>query len=113
MTFEEKEDLKKEIQAQIDIVKKDLMDAQGRVKPFVSERSHGRMGRIDAIQQRSMRERGIRSLESKLLELEGSLVRIDSPEFGVCECCKEPIGDERRRALPEAKKCIKCAEKYP
>jgi len=40
------------------------------------------------------------------------LADIDSPDFGVCEYCKGPIGDERRKALPETKMRIKYEEKF-
>ncbi|HOY09957.1 MAG TPA: TraR/DksA C4-type zinc finger protein [Candidatus Omnitrophota bacterium] len=111
MTPEEKEELKKEIETQIDSVKQDLERLKANDKPFVSDRAHGRMGRIDAIQNRDFRDRGMQSLEGKLHGLEKNLREIDSPDFGICEHCKGPIGDERRKALPETKICIKCAEK--
>ncbi len=111
MIREEKEKLKKEIQERINAVKRDLEKLKAKSKPFVSDRAHGRMGRIDAIQNRDFRDRGMQSLESELHGLEKNLRDIDSPDFGVCEHCKGPIGDERRKALPETKMCIKCAEK--
>ncbi len=112
MTQDKKEELKKEIEEKISLAKQEIERLKAKDKPFVSDRAHGRMGRIDAIQNRDFHDRGMQSLENKLNGLEKNLRDIDSPEFGVCECCSGPIGEERHRALPETKKCIKCAEKF-
>jgi len=111
MTPEEKEKLKKEIQEQIETATRELESLKAKNKSFVSDRAHGRMGRIEAMQSRDFHDRGLRSLENKLQGLEKNLADIDSPDSGVCEYCKGPIGDERRKALPETKMCIRCAEK--
>ncbi len=47
MLREEKEKLKKEIHKQIDAVKRNLEKLKAKSKPFISNRSHGRMGRTD------------------------------------------------------------------
>jgi DnaK suppressor protein len=112
MTSEEKEKLKKEIEGKIASIKLELGKLKARDKPFVSDRAHGRMGRIDAIQSKSLYDRGVLSLEIKLQGLEKNLLNIDSGEFGICEYCKGPIGKERLEAVPEAEMCIKCADKF-
>lgn len=110
MHSEEKKIFKKELQKTIYSVKKDLKDLKERMKPFVSEKAFGRTGTSDAMLKKSFQEGRVEALERKLCELEQNLDNIDSPEFGLCECCGGAIGEERHKALPEASKCIKCAE---
>jgi DnaK suppressor protein len=43
-----------------------------------------------------------------LIDVEDALSRIDSGAYGKCEICSSDISIERLKALPFAKKCIKC-----
>ena len=112
MTSEEKKRLKKEIQEQINQTVKEIEELKDKARSVVSDRSHGRMGQLNAIQQKDAHARRIKFLESNLYGFERNLLSFDSPEFGVCEYCNEPIGEARRKALPGARRCIKCAEKF-
>jgi len=38
-----------------------------------------------------------------------AISRIDKGEYGLCEVCGEPIGEERLKAIPFSSMCIKCA----
>lgn len=43
-----------------------------------------------------------------LIDIEDALSRIDNGNYGKCEKCSADISLERLKALPFAKKCIKC-----
>lgn len=43
-----------------------------------------------------------------LMDIEDALSRIDNGSYGTCEKCNADISIERLKALPFAKKCIKC-----
>jgi RNA polymerase-binding transcription factor DksA len=45
-------------------------------------------------------------------EVEDALDRIRERRFGVCEACRQPIPKLRLTALPYARHCVPCAEKY-
>lgn len=45
-----------------------------------------------------------------LAEVIAALRRLDDGNYGTCENCEEPIGDERLDALPTARMCIECAD---
>jgi RNA polymerase-binding protein DksA len=48
--------------------------------------------------------------EERLLEeIDAALERIASGAFGRCTTCGRAIGQERLRAVPYARKCIRCA----
>jgi RNA polymerase-binding transcription factor DksA len=44
-----------------------------------------------------------------LTEIRAAIERIDNGQFGRCEICHSKIADERLRALPHARHCIRCA----
>ena len=45
----------------------------------------------------------------RLAELDAAIVRADQPDFGRCQVCGEPIGEERLAALPGTQSCVGCA----
>jgi len=50
--------------------------------------------------------------EFTLSEIEAALERIKNNSYGICEECKSIINYERMRALPYARRCIKCAKSF-
>jgi RNA polymerase-binding transcription factor DksA len=48
------------------------------------------------------------SLEKKLQEVDASLEKIDSKEFGTCSKCGGAIAKERLEVNPSAQTCMKC-----
>jgi RNA polymerase-binding transcription factor DksA len=50
------------------------------------------------------------SLELKLKNINSALEKIKSGTYGFCENCKKEIEEDRLRACPEAKTCLKCNE---
>lgn len=51
------------------------------------------------------------SLELKLKDVDLALERIKDGTYGTCENCGEKIEEERLKAVPEAKLCMKCNNK--
>jgi DnaK suppressor protein len=47
------------------------------------------------------------SLELKLKDVKRALEKIEKGEYGICEKCGKEIEEERLKAVPEAKFCMK------
>ena len=45
-------------------------------------------------------------------QIEDALVRLDNGSFGACENCKVEIGGERLEALPWARFCVECQDRF-
>jgi RNA polymerase-binding protein DksA len=45
-----------------------------------------------------------------LYEIDEALRRIISKTYGKCESCSKPISEERLKAVPYARLCVKCKE---
>jgi len=48
------------------------------------------------------------NMELRLKDINSALKKIEGDEYGKCESCGKEIEEERLRAVPEAKLCIKC-----
>lgn len=51
------------------------------------------------------------SLEIKLRDVDIALEKIEKGDYGKCSNCGKEIEEERLKAAPEAKLCIKCNKK--
>jgi DnaK suppressor protein len=45
---------------------------------------------------------------AELQEIEEALERIENKTYGICEECSNPINENRLKAIPYARYCIKC-----
>ena len=43
-------------------------------------------------------------------DIQSALARIDQGSYGLCDNCGENIGQERLKVLPQALRCVDCAE---
>jgi len=50
-------------------------------------------------------------LETKLKNINLALGKIEKNDYGKCEKCEEEISEERLKAVPEARFCLKCGDK--
>lgn len=49
------------------------------------------------------------STRDKISEIKQALIRMDKGEYGKCQVCGKPIGNERLAVVPFSSMCIKCA----
>jgi RNA polymerase-binding protein DksA len=48
----------------------------------------------------------------EIRDIDAALIRIAEGSYGICIDCEQPIGVERLKAYPTAKRCLKCQEVY-
>ncbi|MGQ9631212.1 MAG: TraR/DksA family transcriptional regulator [bacterium] len=68
----------------------------------------------DAVDDIMQREIAITTAERErriLAAIDDALARIEDGTYGMCAKCGEPIDEERLKALPFARLCIKCKAK--
>lgn len=78
-------------------------------EPIAPDVAIGRISRMDAINNKSVVEAALRQAEEKLEKLRYVLTKVDSPEFGICLKCKQPIPLGRILIRPESLYCVNCA----
>ena len=69
----------------------------------------GRIKRMDAIGARKISEDKLGDAKSRLVLLDHALAKIDTPDFGLCVSCGEPIVIARLKLMPESRFCVDCA----
>lgn len=109
MNTEQRENLKNKIIEEIKTVKLQIEDLKVLTQPIKPENSLGRISRMDAINNKSINDRGLRMAKMKLTKLEMALEKVDDPNFGNCSRCKYQIQEKRLMLLPESTLCIRCA----
>ena len=71
---------------------------------------------MEAVQESMAKELAFTSREvllARLRALSRAEERVREGTYGRCEACGRPIPPARLRALPEAVRCVPCAEREP
>ena len=79
-------------------------------KPVAPDVAIGRVSRMDAINNKSVAEAGLRFSETKLKNLQRVLSQLGSKDFGLCLKCNKPIPLGRILIRPQSLLCVQCAE---
>ena len=87
----------------------DIAQLKELTKPIAPENAIGRISRMDAINNKSVNEAALRSLEEKVKKIKLALTRINDSDFGMCRRCEKPIPEGRLLLLPGATLCVNCA----
>jgi len=111
MTALNKKALKQQIHHEITKLEDDVNSLEEKVKPVPPDTAIGRLSRMEALNEKSVNEAALVVVKNRLRLLKRAQERIDDEDFGSCENCGEPIPTARLQLLPEARHCVKCAEK--
>lgn len=77
----------------------------------LDQTSVGRLSRMDAMQSQAMMQEAARRREQSLRDIEESLGKIESGDYGYCEECDEEIDEKRLLYSPTVCCCIECSSK--
>lgn len=102
-------ELKHQIEEEIRRTEALIADYKEMSQPVSPDDAIGRISRMDAINNKSVTEAALRQAENKLAALKSVISNIDSPDFGICVSCKQPIPLGRILIRPESQRCVNCA----
>lgn len=111
MTQEEKQQLKAEMEKKCEELEQLIGELKDQTKPMTLDNSVGRVSRMDYINNKSVREQGLRKAKNDLKAIKRWLERYDEDSFGMCFKCKQPINPKRLLFLPSSTLCIRCASR--
>ena len=111
MTKEERKQFRQKIKEQIKKIDFEVAQLEELTQPISPENSIGRISRMDAINNKSVAEASLRNSKKKLGKLRLALTKVDLPEFGICQLCKNPIPIGRLMFMPESTRCVRCADR--
>lgn len=98
------------IQNEISKTERSIREFKEITKPVAPDIAIGRVSRMDAINNKSVAEAGLRSVEIKLKNLYRVFSQLGSKDFGICLKCNQPIPLGRILIRPQSLLCVKCAE---
>ena len=111
MTPAEKEQIRQKLQETISKTEQEITELKELTKPVSPDNAIGRISRMDAINNKSVNDAGLRKSKTKLAKLQKNLERIDDEDFGKCTRCGKEIQVGRILFMPESSWCISCARK--
>ena len=105
-----KDELKLQIQSEIEKTEKQIVEYKELTRPVEPENAIGRISRMDAINNKSVTEAALRKKTDKLEKLKFALKKVDDDDFGVCIKCKKTIPLGRILLMPQARTCVNCSQ---
>ena len=109
MDSAEKELMRTRLEEEFVQVQQDVETLQTATRPIAPDRALGRLTRMEGLNDKAVSEAALQSALQKLGQLQESLQRIDSPNWGLCVSCGNTIGAARLEYMPENNSCVKCA----
>lgn len=110
MNEDDRSEIKATIIDAIAAIKAEMAILAEHAKPVVPDCSLGRLTRVEAMQEQERSLHRLHEAKIRLNRLEYALRKVDTPEYGFCMECEEPIPPARLKLMPEAALCIKCAK---
>ena len=111
MNTAERQELKRNMEKAIGAQKTLIASLAETSKPVAPDNAIGRLSRMEALNDRAVSEASLNAARHKLSRLENALGKVDQPDFGICVHCDNPIPSGRILLMPEATRCVPCAEK--
>ena len=105
----EKQDIKNKVISEISKTEKLIEEYKEMSQPVAPDCAIGRVSRMDAINNNCVTLAALRKAEEKLSALNKVLDQIDTPDFGRCLKCKQPIPIQRIIFRPQSLLCVNCA----
>lgn len=101
---------KEKIKSEIKLTEKKINEYSQLCKPIPPENSIGRVSRMDAINNKSVVEAALRVAKEKMNQLKVVQNKINQPDFGICNKCKQTIPFGRLMIQPHSRFCVICAQ---
>ena len=109
MTSKERKLIIEKISQAISGLKSDIKNLTEATKPVSPDNAIGRLSRLDAINNKSVAEAGLRKAKLKLDQLIRAQSRANETDFGICANCASTIPYQRILAVPFSTTCVNCA----
>ena len=77
--------------------------------PVPPDSSLGRLTRMESLNDQGVSKAALLQAQERLYQLTQALAQVDTPGFGSCRLCRQPIPLERLLAIPESTRCVRCA----
>ncbi|SFV89728.1 C4-type zinc finger protein, DksA/TraR family [hydrothermal vent metagenome] len=110
MTRDEKQKLKESIEKEIEILSKEIASIQKALYPEKGQGPSDKVAHLNFKLDQSIHIQRYEEATKRLNRLKHAYLKIDTPQYGICQECEEPIPMERLKLMPESIYCVSCME---
>ncbi len=110
MTAEEKKEFQKIIDDEIVSLSAEIDTIKKALYPKREEGPADKVAHLNFKLDQSIHIQRYHEATKRLNRLKQAYLKIDSPEFGICQECEEAIPLERLKLMPESIYCVACSE---
>ena len=107
--MQDTEGIRQRLQEAIVKAEKKVARYESLTQPIAPDNAIGRVSRMDAINNKAVSDAALRKAQEHLAGLRSHLQALDTPEFGRCSKCHNPIPVERILLAPASRFCVNCA----
>jgi DnaK suppressor protein len=108
MKPEEREKIKEHIRDEISVLEKSIGIFSELLNSEVQSDANDWFSSKESNPSKEINELSLEKARKRIMILKDVLKRIDTPGFGICLRCGNPIPYERLRAIPSTTRCISC-----
>ncbi|QOP45520.1 TraR/DksA family transcriptional regulator [Sulfurimonas paralvinellae] len=108
MKQEQKEELKKIIQNEIEDLTQEIASLQKELKPIKKDCSLDSIDHKILKQDQNITIQRYETAQRRLNRLKAAYLKVDTDEYGVCIECEDDINIERLKLIPESEYCVAC-----
>ncbi|KYJ85935.1 TraR/DksA family transcriptional regulator [Sulfurovum riftiae] len=112
MTTDQKQAFKKIIEKEISILTKEIKIIRSAVYPEKGKGPSDKVAHISFKQEQHIHLQRYDEARKRLNRLKTAYLKIDTPEYGICKECEEPIPVERLKLIPESLYCVSCMNEF-
>lgn len=108
MTKEEKDNIRNRINHEISVLEKSVNTLSELLTGEVQSDANDWFTSKESNPSKEINEMALEKAKQRIVILRNVLLRIDTPEYGICIKCHKPIPYERLKAIPSATQCLSC-----
>jgi len=108
MTKEEKEEIKKIIELQINSLQTEIHNIQNKLKPIKKDCSLDNIDHKILKQDQDIAIKRFEIAKKRLNSLQACYSQVDSEVYGICQECEEEIDIQRLKLIPQSQYCVAC-----
>jgi len=112
MTAAEKQAFKQRIDDEIQTLSESIETIHAAIYPDRETGTSDKVAHIAFKQEQSIHFQRYEEAVKRLNRLKHAYRQIDTPSYGICQECEEPIPIERLRIAPESVYCVACMNEW-
>jgi len=110
VTGEQKIEIEDRILDDIAELEERILELEESTKPIAPDKGLGRLTRLEAMQDKSVKEAALRQARENLTKAKYARSQLYRSSYGICGICEKEIPFERLHAVPYATVCVGCVD---